>query len=191
MSKIALTPNSLGSGTFTIASPNSDTDRVLTLPDEAGTVLTSASSVSKSQVPSYAYAYTQLSTSNPDDTVSPYTYNSGPIRWDQVRIDNQSIYSTSTGKFTIPTTGIYRITVILLRASGSGETFYSISKNGSQIADSGTYTNLSGEYFPMVLDVMLELTASDELDVRLGAGGVNINAAGSTQWNHCIVQELP
>ena len=46
MSKIALTPNASGSGTFTIASPNSDTDRTLTLPDEAGTVLTSAVTVS-------------------------------------------------------------------------------------------------------------------------------------------------
>ena len=42
MSKIALTPNASGSGTFTIASPNSDTDRTLTLPDEAGTVLTNS-----------------------------------------------------------------------------------------------------------------------------------------------------
>jgi len=46
MSKIALTPNASGSGTFTIAAPNSDTDRTLTLPDEAGTVLTSAATVS-------------------------------------------------------------------------------------------------------------------------------------------------
>ena len=38
MSKIALTPNASGSGTFTIASPNSDTDRSLTLPDGAGTL---------------------------------------------------------------------------------------------------------------------------------------------------------
>jgi len=43
MSKIALTPNASGTGTFTIAAPNSNTDRTLTLPDEAGTVLTSAS----------------------------------------------------------------------------------------------------------------------------------------------------
>jgi hypothetical protein len=39
MSKIALTPNASGTGTFTIASPNSNTDRTLTLPDAAGTVL--------------------------------------------------------------------------------------------------------------------------------------------------------
>ena len=38
MSKIALTPNVSGSGVFTIASPNSNTDRTLTLPDEAGTI---------------------------------------------------------------------------------------------------------------------------------------------------------
>ena len=38
MSKIALTPNASGTGIFTVASPNSSTDRTLTLPDETGTV---------------------------------------------------------------------------------------------------------------------------------------------------------
>ena len=50
MSKIALTPNASGTGTFTIASPNSNTDRTLTLPDEAGTVLTSTSTLSSSNL---------------------------------------------------------------------------------------------------------------------------------------------
>ena len=40
MSKISLEPNTSGSGTFTLAAPNSDTNRTLTLPDEAGVVLT-------------------------------------------------------------------------------------------------------------------------------------------------------
>ena len=43
MSKIALTPNASGTGVFTISSPATSTDRTLTLPDEAGTLLTSAS----------------------------------------------------------------------------------------------------------------------------------------------------
>jgi hypothetical protein len=38
MSRIALEPNSSGSGVFTIASPNSNTSRTLNLPDAAGTV---------------------------------------------------------------------------------------------------------------------------------------------------------
>jgi hypothetical protein len=43
MSKVAITGNASGTGTFTIASPNSNTDRTLNLPDNSGTVLTNAS----------------------------------------------------------------------------------------------------------------------------------------------------
>jgi len=43
MSNVKIEGNASGTGTFTIAAPNSNTDRTLTLPDEAGTVLTSAS----------------------------------------------------------------------------------------------------------------------------------------------------
>ena len=46
MSKIKLESNPSGTGTFTIQSPASSTDRTITLPDEAGTVLTSASDLS-------------------------------------------------------------------------------------------------------------------------------------------------
>ena len=42
MSKIALQGNPSGTGTFQIAAPNSNSDRVLTLPDAAGTVATDA-----------------------------------------------------------------------------------------------------------------------------------------------------
>lgn len=41
MSKIALTPNASGTGTLTIAAPNTNSDRTLTLPDVTGTFLTS------------------------------------------------------------------------------------------------------------------------------------------------------
>lgn len=43
MSKVQLQGNSNGTGIFTIASPNSNTDRTLTLPDNTGTLLTNAS----------------------------------------------------------------------------------------------------------------------------------------------------
>lgn len=39
MSSIALTPNASGTGAFTIASPNSNTNQTLTLPDATGTLL--------------------------------------------------------------------------------------------------------------------------------------------------------
>ena len=40
MSKISLQPNASGTGTFTLAAPDSNTNRTLNLPDEAGTVAT-------------------------------------------------------------------------------------------------------------------------------------------------------
>jgi hypothetical protein len=39
MSKITLTPNASGTGTFTVASPNSNTNRTLTLPDAEGNLV--------------------------------------------------------------------------------------------------------------------------------------------------------
>lgn len=41
MTKIVVQPNASGTGTFTIAAPNSNNTRTLTLPDETGTLLTS------------------------------------------------------------------------------------------------------------------------------------------------------
>jgi hypothetical protein len=46
MSQVALSGNASGTGTFTIASPNSNTDRTLTLPDATGTLLASGGAIS-------------------------------------------------------------------------------------------------------------------------------------------------
>lgn len=43
MTKIAISPNVNGTGTFTLAAPDSNTDRTLTLPDVAGEVVTTGS----------------------------------------------------------------------------------------------------------------------------------------------------
>ena len=45
MTKIAITPNASGTGTFTIAAPNSNDDRTFTLPDATGEVLTDQSNI--------------------------------------------------------------------------------------------------------------------------------------------------
>ena len=45
MSNVKIEGNASGTGTFTIAAPNSNTDRTFNLPDEAGTVLTSGGAI--------------------------------------------------------------------------------------------------------------------------------------------------
>ena len=46
MSKVAISGDSSGTGTFTIKSPNSSTDRTLDLPDAAGTIQVSGNPIS-------------------------------------------------------------------------------------------------------------------------------------------------
>ena len=45
MSKVKITGNASGTGTLTIAAPNTNTDRTLTLPDGAGEILTDGSAL--------------------------------------------------------------------------------------------------------------------------------------------------
>jgi len=45
MSKIALSGNASGTGTLTLAAPNTNTDRTFNLPDASGTVLTDVSDI--------------------------------------------------------------------------------------------------------------------------------------------------
>ena len=104
MSKIALTGNASGSGTFTLAAPNSDTDRTLVLPDEAGTVVTTGSYVAGiTMVEQWRLTADLTGDANPissnlevPDTYSPGTIGTG--------------MSESSGIFTFPSTGIYLIT---------------------------------------------------------------------------------
>ena len=64
MSKVTIAGDANGTGVFTIAAPNGNTNRTLVLPDEAGTVLTSAG-VPSSAMPAGSVLqlqHTQLST---------------------------------------------------------------------------------------------------------------------------------
>ena len=75
MSLISLSPNASGTGVFTVASPNSNVDRVLTLPDESGTVDTLQRSGNVVQVVNFQTgAFASGTTTIPfDDTIPQIT----------------------------------------------------------------------------------------------------------------------
>lgn len=116
MSKIALTPNASGSGTFTIAAPDSDENRTLTLPDEAGTVLTSASTINGLGSLTGADVW-RLTT----DLAS-----NGDITSNLERADDASSgligtgMTESSGVFTFPETGIWQVATMITYTSTSG-----------------------------------------------------------------------
>lgn len=81
MSNITIQPNGSGSGTFSIASPNSNTSRTLTLPDSDGTLLTS---VVQSNIAAEAVNESKLQVSNAPTNgyfLSAQSGNTGGLTW--------------------------------------------------------------------------------------------------------------
>lgn len=114
MSKVAIKGNASGTGTFTLEAPNSNTDRSLTLPDEAGTVLTSASVLSNSNMPAGS----------------------------QVLItDNSGASSQTHVDVTLPTSGydFFIINLYGLYSDGSGVSIVRTIEGGSKIGSNDSY----------------------------------------------------
>jgi len=139
MSKIALTPNASGSGTFTIAAPNSDTDRTLTLPDEAGTVLTSASTVTGSSVSNMGLELIASATaSNGDASVDFTSLDNSYAAW---QVYCHSVFpSSNADTFAMR---VYDSTGTL--KSGSSDYFCRVSIFGTDGGSASSQSALSSE----------------------------------------------
>ena len=83
MSKVAIQGNASGTGTFSIVAPNSNTDRTLTLPDEAGTVLTSGGAIDvNASAPADSVTIDSsgnlfVGATSDDNSAGNYVFNSG------------------------------------------------------------------------------------------------------------------
>ena len=141
MSKISITPNPSGSGVFTISSPATSTDRTLTLPDEAGTVLTSASSLASANltgsVPSSA-----MPAGSVLQVVS--TFSSTGV------VNNTSTYTDAglTIVITLSSTSnkvLIQATVpwLLGTNNGSAQMQFRITRDGTALTSNLVYNNVS------------------------------------------------
>lgn len=122
MSKIALQGNTLGTGTFTIAAPNSNTDRTFNLPDSSGKIVAPASEGTAGQV------LTSNGAGLDPTWVTPSTY-----------VGNQVSIFTANGTFTIPS-GITKLIVYVIGAGG-GYNSFNLANGGS---GGGGMSSLSG-----------------------------------------------
>lgn len=92
MSKVALSGNASGTGTFTIVSPNGNTDRTLTLPDSSGTVATAESTLSQFNATGSAPVYACRAWVNFNGTGTVAIRASGNV---------SSITDNGTGDYTV------------------------------------------------------------------------------------------
>jgi hypothetical protein len=182
MSKIALSSNASGTGVFTIASPNSNTDRTLTLPDATGTVLTTATPGVPVNGPAFsAYLGSAQSVSNATFT---------KISFDTETFDTNNNFASS--RFTPTVAGYYQVnySVGLLVTTGTVGLF--LYKNSSPICNGGYVSgsaNVGGATWVVGSNLLFMNGSSDYLEVYLfqnsgssantstGQNGVSFNGA--------------
>jgi hypothetical protein len=130
MSKVQLAGNVSGTGIFTIASPNSNTDRTLTLPDNTGTVLTTASTLTQNNGP----AFSAYAANNQTPTSSVNT----KIAINTEFFDTANCFNTSTNSFTPNVAGYYivrgclRFSIGNATSAGNAIAMIWVYKNGSE-----------------------------------------------------------
>ena len=149
MSKVAIAGNASGTGTFTIQAPNSNTDRVLSLPDEAGTVVTTGS---------YVAGITHMTQFRLTTNYDPG--GDADITANIEEVDNAtyarlgSAVTQSSGIFTFPTEGLWQVIAVgavladvdnnagvVIQAStdsGSNYSILAISYGGQNSGTAGT-----------------------------------------------------
>jgi hypothetical protein len=112
MSKITLTPNASGTGTFTIASPNSNTNRTLTLPDSAGELLTTTGDGSNltgivTADDSINEAKLQVSNAPVNGyALTAQSGNTGGMTWAEMAAGGTTLISTTTVTSAVATVDI-------------------------------------------------------------------------------------
>jgi hypothetical protein len=149
MSKVSITGNASGTGTFTIAAPNSNTDRTLTLPDEAGTVLTSGGAI-------------DVDASAPADSV--VIDSSGNLLVGKTAADNTTkghLFNNNLGYASHVASG--NTALYLNRLSSDG--------NVLQIQKDGTTVGSIGSYAGVVSYIVLD-PRSGGVGLRGGSGNI-------------------
>ena len=119
-----------------------------------------------------------LSSANTKDTSNPYT-STGTIIFDEVFVDQGTVYDTSNGRFTAPVDGIYELSVSLLQDDDGtvGALDIRFSKNGIDInLGSSPYSSNDTKYHQVSYTRLIDLSANDYLTMRLVTGGIFITA---------------
>ena len=136
--------------------------------------------------PNGVFTYVQLTQSNAQDSVHPYTTTATDIRFDEIKVNRGSAYTESNGRFTAPLAGIYRMHVNLLKTNTGTDTYFSVYKNGSDSLVRG-YAS-PAEYAHIIGEAFFDLAANDYLSVRLLAGEINLTASNTGQYNHVLFE---
>ena len=124
MSLVKIQGNASGTGIFTVAAPNSNTDRTLTLPDNTGTLLSSASTFAATGPAFSAYP-------NANQTVTSSTFTKIALNTELFDTNN-CFDSTTNYRFTPTVAGYYQVNASMGFTGTVSRVIIDIYKNGSE-----------------------------------------------------------
>jgi hypothetical protein len=166
MSKVAIKGATTGTATFTIESPATNTDRTLVLPDNAGTVLTSASDLAAANLTGNVAAARITDALNASGSAPIYACRA----WVSFNGNNQSgiRVSGNVSSVTRVSTGDYTINL----ANAMPDTNYSVSGMAGADTDGARNVGVSFD------DINLTPTTSAfRINVRNRNANSNVNTA--------------
>jgi len=161
MSLVKISGNASGTGTLTIAAPNTNTDRTLTLPDNTGTIITTGSTFAGTG-PAFRASVTSNQTINHNTATK--------IQFNNEIFDTNSNYDPTTNyRFTPTTAGYYQVNLVVCYTVTDARNYFyqpSIYKNGSSeiSTQTGWLANAGGRASVSVNGVIYMNGSSDYLE---------------------------
>ena len=126
MAKIIIASNDGGTGTMTVQAPATSGNKVLTLPDETGTVLSTATA----GVPVNGPAFSAYLSANQTISASVWT----KVAFNTEQFDTNSNFDTSLNRFTPTVSGYYQINLSVFFVTGTATAVLAaLYKNGTSI----------------------------------------------------------
>jgi hypothetical protein len=173
MSKIALSGNASGTGTLTIAAPNTSTDRTLTLPDATGTILTTATAGVPVNGPAFlAFQSAPTSITNATST---------KVLFGNEIFDTNSNFASS--RFTPTIAGYYQINANVTINAGTGTNIVFIYKNGADYFRGGRVQTTTSPAGMTVAAVIYMNGSTDYVEIYAFTNGGTADTEGNTSTN--------
>jgi hypothetical protein len=188
MSKIAIQGDSNGTGVFTIASPNSNTNRTITLPDEdlnlTNVVTTTDTNAVTRTMLNSNLAFEGICFSayhTPIQTISNSTNTK--LNYTSVLHDPNNNFNTSTSAYTAPINGWYWLSANIRGSVSTGSNFrfdIAFYSNGSAIRSGGQNQTGSNDASTHVVTVIY-LVAGEQITVYINQNsGGNMSTSSSS-----------
>jgi hypothetical protein len=143
MSKIAVSSPASGTATYTISAPAGSTDRTISLPDNTGTILTTATAGVPINGPAFASGDSAQTTVSTATTTAFANFSASFF-------DTASAFDRTTGRFTPQVAGYYQINAAVSYGNNgvlASAVVANISKNDATVA-SGVVSTTGGVGYP-------------------------------------------